>query len=244
MLFMLIAIGLALAGAAQEESPRSIEGLDVIPAQFIGMTYNVNENQDADPLTHYIYNCIKDQQKLTDINFEGTEVVTFTVTETGKIKDIVFINSVSREIDDLFVAALKSTSGMWKPALKGGEYHECYPEVSFTFSHQTDNAACEEDFRNHAKEYFNKACGQMLLDHNLRKAERNFSAGLNYMPYDGSMLYLRGICRYERGNVKGAMDDWSRYTDVTGFTAAPQELTLDKNQFKGVEAFAEYIRDK
>ncbi len=244
ILVMLIAIGLALAGIAQEKSPRSIEGLDVIPAQFIGMTYNVNESQDANLLTQYLCDCIKNQQKLTDINFEGTEVVRFTVTEKGKIKDIVFINSVSREIDDLFITALESTSGMWKPALKGGEYHECYPEVSLTFSHLSGNGATEAYFNKQAKRHYSKACQQMFTDQNLRKAERNFSEGLNYMPYDGSMLYLRGICRYERGNIDGAMEDWTRFTDVTGLTTAPPELTLDEKQFKGVEAFAEFNKDK
>lgn len=244
ILVMLIAIVFALAGNAQEKMSRTLESMDVIPAQFIGTQYIANTDQGADLLMQFLRSSISEDNRLTEVNFEGTEVVKFTVTETGNVKDIKFVNGICNEIDDAVARALYSTSGMWKPALKGGNDHECYKEVSLTFSHQMDNVATETYFRHQAEKYYDKACQQMFTDQKLKKAERNFSEGLKYMPYDGSMLYLRGVCRYEKGNIDGALEDWARFTDVTGFTTAPQELTLDKNQFKGVEAFAEFNREK
>ncbi|WP_167617981.1 hypothetical protein [Maribellus sediminis] len=238
ILVMLFAIGLTLAGNAQEKMSRTLESMDVIPAQFTGTRYIENTDQGADLLMQFLRSSISEDNRLTEVNFEGTEVVKFTVTETGNVKDIKFVNGICNEIDDAVARALYSTSGMWKPALKGGNDSECYKVVSLSFSHQPDNLATEEYFSKQAKKYFVKACEHMFIDQKLKKAERDLNAALNYMPYDGSTLYLRGICRYERGNTEGAIDDWSRFTEITGLTAAPPELVLDEKQFKGVEAFA------
>ncbi|WP_167608315.1 hypothetical protein [Maribellus sediminis] len=238
ILVMLIAIGLTLAGNAQEKMSRTLERMDVIPAQFTGTQYIANTDQSADLFMQFLRSSISEDNKLSAVNYEGTEVVKFTVTETGEVKDIRFVNSVCVQIDNAIARAIESTSGMWKPAIKGDEFGECYPEISLCFSHKTGNVETQEHFINQAEKHYEKASQQMFVDQNLKKAERNFTEVLNYMPYDGSTLYLRGICRYERGNTEGAIDDWSRFTEITGLTAAPPELVLDEKQFKGVEAFA------
>jgi len=239
VLILLIAIALSLAGVAQEKSSKSLESMDVIPAQFTGTQYNVNTDQGADLLMHFLHTFFKADVGAMTTNFEGTEVVRFTVTETGQVKDIRFVNSICKEVDNAMYLALKSTSGQWKPAVKGDEFHECYKEVSLTFSQAEDIMATENNFTKRAEKYFAKGCDKMLFDHKLKKAERNFSMALNYRPYDEGTLYLRGICRYERGNKEGAMEDWDRFTSLAGFDPAPPQTALNVQDFEGAKAFAD-----
>ena len=58
------------------------------------------------------------------------------------------------------------------------------------------------------------------------------------MPYDANLLYLRGICRYETGNEEGAMEDWNRYSQISGFTAPPEGMA---ENLKGFEAYQAYL---
>lgn len=237
MLTLFIAIGLSLALTAQEKIPKRIEGVDVVPAQFMGAEYNLTV-QDGDLLKDYLCQYIKYPEEAIECRAQGIEVVKFTVDEKGKVGNIKIVNSVCPEIDEEIIQALYSTSGMWKPAVKGGSNSMCYPTVSLCFSLQKDNEATLKYFNEHAKAHFNKATALMFGDHKIKRAERLFDQVLTYKPNDSSTLYLRGICRYDRGNVEGAMEDWNRYSDITGFTTPPEEMALDAKEFKGVEAFA------
>ncbi len=239
MLTLLIAIGLSLALTAQEKINKSIdiETLDFIPAQFMGPGYNLNA-QDGDLLENYLSNYINYPEEAIECRAQGIEVVKFTVDEKGKVGNIKIVNSVCPDIDEEIIQALYSTSGMWKPAVRDGSNGMCYPTVSLCFSLQKDNEATLKYFNEHAKTHFNKATACMFVDHKIKKAERLFDQVLTYKPNDSSTLYLRGICRYDRGNVEGALEDWNRYSNITGFTTPPEELALDAKEFKGVEAFA------
>lgn len=237
---MLAIIGITFAGWSQSPGTimKSIDDVEIVPAQFMGISYSPVVKQENDLLTDYLCKRIEYPEEAIKYHIQGTEVVKFTVSETGDISNIKVVNSVYPEIDQEFIRALKSTSGMWKPAKKGESNHECSKEVSLTFSLKGTQKNTQEYFTNHASVYFKKACKQLFLDHKLSKAECNLSRALNYTPYDGNILYLRGICRYEKGNIEGAMKDWERYTDITGLTVAPQELVLNMEGFKGVVAFA------
>jgi len=239
---MLVAIGMAFAGSAQEQVSATMDEVTIVPAQFVGVDYNVSSVQETDLLKQYLRENIEYPPEAVKNMKQGIEVAKFSVSETGEVGDIEIINSVSRDIDEEFIAALKSTSGKWKPAASDGHNRACYKEVSLTFSLMENNAKTQEYFLDKATKHYLSGSEAMLLDHKIKKAEKSFDRAMNYLPNDGNLLYLRGICRYENGNIEGAKSDWTRYSEITGFETPPTELALDENEFKGVEAFAEVVK--
>lgn len=237
LLTMLLFIGLALAGAAQEETPRSLVGVDVIPAEFTGTNFVVVTNQNGNLLKQYLQREIVYPQNAINCLNQGTEVAEFTVTATGEVEDIKIINSVCPAIDQEFIRALETTSGMWKPALKDGKNHACYKEVSLAFSLNTSQAQTEKIFTKQAKKNYLRGSEMLIVDHKIKKAEKYFDRAINYMPYDANLLYLRGICRYETGNEEGAMEDWNRYSQISGYMAPPEEMAADLKGFEAYQAF-------
>ena len=234
---MLVVLGLAFAGAAQEKTSQSIEGVDVIPAEFTGTTFMVVQNQNGNLLKNYLMkNIVYPDEAIKCLN-QGTEVATFTVTATGQVEDINIVNSVCPAIDEEFARVLQTTSGMWKPALKDGSNHNCYKEVSLTFSLNENQAQTQQVFRSQAKKHYLQGSEMLFVQHKIKKAEKFYSKAINFMPYDANLLYLRGICRYETGNEEGAMEDWNRYSQITGFTAPPEDIAEELKDFKAYEAF-------
>jgi len=240
---MFVVIFTAFAGMAQNPESISIDDVEIVPAQFTGAEYNVNHNRDVNLLTSYLCKCINYPEEAIKHQDEGTIVAKFTVNEKGQVSNIVIVNSVSPEIDQEFTRALNSTSSMWKPAMKGGDFRDCYKEVSLTFSLVNDPEVTREHFRHNANIYYMRGSEILLKQLKYKKAENYFDLAMKYMPNDGSLLYLRGICRYERGNLEGANEDWQRYSEITGLTCPPQ-IALDEKQFKGVEAFAQKFKDE
>lgn len=237
LVLMLFVIGLAFAGAAQEKI-QSLEGLDVIPAEFTGTKFLATADHNGDLLKQYMKdNVIYPKEAVKCLN-QGTEVASFTVTATGEIKDIRIINSVCPAIDEEFVRVLETTSGMWKPALKDGSNHDCFKEVSLSFSLNESQEQTEKVFNAQATNNYLRGSEMLLVNHKIKKAEKFFTKAIRYMPYDANLLYLRGICRYETGNEEGAMEDWNRYSQISGFTAPPEEMA---ENLKGFEAYQAYL---
>ena len=237
LLVMLVVLGLAFAGAAQEKTSQSIAEVDVIPAEFTGTNFIVLPDQTGNLLKNYlIKNIVYPDEAIKCLN-QGTEVASFTVTATGEVKDIKIINSVCPVIDEEFTRALQTTSGMWKPALKDGSNHDCYKEVSLTFSLNGSQAQTEKVFNAQATNNFLRGSEMLLVNHKIKKAEKFFDRAIRYMPYDANLLYLRGVCRYETGDEEGAMQDWNRYSQLTGYTTPPEELAVELKGFKASEAF-------
>jgi len=232
---MLFVIGLAFAGAAQEK----MQSIDVIPAEFTGTKFLVTADQNGDLLKQYLRdNIIYPQEAIKCLN-QGTEVASFTVTSNGEVKDIKIINSVCPAIDEEFIRVLETTSDMWKPALKGGNNQDCFKEVSLTFSLNGSQAQTEKVFISKATDNYLRGSEMLLVNHKIKKAEKFFNKAIRYMPYDANLLYLRGVCRYETGNEEGALEDWNRYSQISGYTVPPGELAED---LKGFEAYEAYLR--
>lgn len=244
LLSLLCIFLLVIPGFAQDETSITTETMEVMPAQFMGVDYTPSSAPQMDLLKQYLRDNIVYPYYAVKFNKQGTEVVQFTVSKTGEVGNIEIVNSVCPAIDNEFVRVLASTNGKWKPALKNGAHEVCYKEVSLTFSLRDNSEETQEYFRDQATKHYLRGSEALLSDHQIGKAEKCFDRAINYKPNDGSLLYLRGICRYERGDVEGANQDWDRYATVTGHKIAPSEVTLNANEFKGVEAFANYIREK
>lgn len=238
LVLMLFVIGLAFAGAAQEKM-QSLEGVDVIPAEFTGTRFLVSADQNGDLLKQYLTdNIIYPQEAINCLN-QGTEVASFTVTAAGEVKDIKIINSVCPSIDEEFARLLETTSGMWKPALKDGSRHDCFKEVSLTFALNESQAQIQKVFSAQTTKNYLRGSEMLFVNHKIKKAEKFFDEAIRYMPYDAGLLYLRGICRYETGNEEGALEDWNRYSQISGNTAPPEGLA---EELKGFDAYEAYLR--
>jgi hypothetical protein len=61
-----------------------------------------------------------------------------------------------------------------------------------------------------------------------------YTWGINYLPYDKSLLLMRGMCRYELGDNEGAKEDWNRMTNLGG-NIDMSEFTAQIAEMKGYE---------
>ena len=87
-------------------------------------------------------------------------------------------------------------------------------EVSLVFCLSNMKKPIDELFTNWATVSYKKGSKALFEKHNVHKALKCFDVGINYLPYDKSLLMLRGICRYELGNKEGAIEDWNRMSSL------------------------------
>lgn len=178
-------------------------------------------------LNQYLTKNIQYPAQAKNCSYQGTEVVQFTVTADGKVTDFKVINSVCPIIDDEVVSVLKSTSGMWKPGSNNGTPVAMTKEVSFAFCiRELTDKSQSEIFKERAVNAFKKGTVAIYEEGNPKKALKFYNQGINYLPYDKSLLLMRGLCKYELGNQKGAMEDWNRMASLGE--------TIDMNEFSGL----------
>jgi len=156
---------------------------------------------------------------------EGTEVVQFTVTPIGEVTNIKIINSLCDEIDNEIVRVLKTTNGMWYPALKDGEPVAIRKEVAFMFGAH-DRNTIQNYFTKAATRCHKKGSKHLFVNNNPKNALRHYNIGLNYMPNDKALLMLRGICHFELGNIERANLDWNRIEFLGGIEPAKIDNSL------------------
>ena len=73
-----------------------------------------------------------------------------------------------------------------------------------------------ELFKEKATNYFNAGSIAFFEKKNAKKALKFYSWGANYLPYDNSLLLMRGLCRYELGDTEGTFEDWNRMAGSGG----------------------------
>jgi len=172
-----------------------------------------------------------------DVNPEGTEVIQFTVTPSGELTNFVIINSVSHEIDEEMIRVLQTTNGMWIPGLNNNVPAEMTKEVSLVFYPGNNSSkSVTKIFTEKATPYFINGSKILFEKQNPKKAMKNFTRGINYLPHDKSLLIMRGICRFETGDKKGAHQDWERVKTLGGFDIENDYLTENA---KGLKSYDE-----
>lgn len=168
---------------------------------------------------------------------EGTEVIQFTVTPAGELTDFNVINSVSREVDEEMIKILKTTDGMWIPGFNNNVPAEMTKEVAMAFyAGKTSSKSVVEIFTEKATGYFIDGNKMLFEKQNLKKAMKYYNRGINYMPYDQSLLLVRGICRFETGDKDGARQDWERLKTLSGLEIENWDLTENA---KGLNSYDE-----
>jgi len=175
------------------------------------------------------------QEALTG-GFQGTEVVEFVVTSSGEVSGFNIINSVSSEIDEEVMRAVKLTSGMWLPGSVNGEPADMKQEVAVTFKlHPTS------DFVAMAKDYL-KQGNKMLLKGNTRKALDYYDKAVTVLPNEEALLAARGMCRYQLGDEEGATRDWNRLKSLGYFDNSHSEGENLLANYKVLKGYNEMIR--
>ncbi|WP_372950550.1 TonB family protein [Mariniphaga sp.] len=208
-----------------------ISEVKVTPPVFAGVEIVPDEPDSQDNfLAKYLAEYFQYPAHAKQCGDQGTGIVQFVVQPDGRLTDFHVINSVCRELDKEFIRVIKTTEGMWKPGSNNGNPVQMEKEVSMMFVADCEwcNNKPREYFMKQAKAYFAKANALFLEKHNLKKALRNYNLTVKYLPYDESALLLRGLCRYENGNMEEARTDWERINKIGGsFDASPylEELT-------------------
>jgi hypothetical protein len=111
-------------------------------------------------------------------------------------------------------------------------------EVSLAFILNNESGkTAGEIFTEKAKYSFAAGNKNLFEKQNIGKALKNFSAGLNYLPYDKSLLLMRGICRFETGDTEGARQDWNRMASLGGTI----EMSDYTDQIAGLKGYEELM---
>jgi hypothetical protein len=212
-LFLLFA-GLLLSAVAF--SQEKIEEVRVSPPEFMGVKGAAllieKPTVHTQSLSEYVVSQLVYPEGDAQAFREGKEVIQFTVQTDGTLSDFVVINSVSSEMDDEVIRALKTTDGMWKPGCNNREAVSMEKEIVVAFK-----LAESSDLQAQATHYFVKGNKQLLLKRNPQRAIRHFDRGIVLLPNEKCLLLARGLSLYEVGDKEGACRDWNRIKALGGF---------------------------
>jgi TonB family protein len=192
-----------------------VEEVRVTPPIFVGIEKAVPKVESHGKLESYILKEIQYPPKAIDWLKEGTEVVQFVVTPEGKLEDFKIINSLSYDIDNEVIRALKTTDGLWKPGFNNDKPVAMEHEISVVFKIGDEGVALT-DFKKMGQLYFQKGGNLLLIKDKPKRALKNYDQGIVMLPNDKSLLLMRGLARYETGDKDGAMRDWKRIKALGG----------------------------
>ena len=136
---------------------------------------------------------------------EGTEVIQFVITPMGNITDIRVINSISEIIDLEMIRILEITAGMWIPGTANGKPVAMEKEISVVFK-----ISQKSDFVAKAKNNLEMGNKMLFINNKPEKALKYFDKGISLLPNEETLLAVRGLCKYEMGDIEGAKNDWNR----------------------------------
>jgi tetratricopeptide (TPR) repeat protein len=169
---------------------------------------------------------------------EGTEVIQFVITPMGNITDIRVINSISEIIDLEMIRILKITAGMWIPGTANGEPVAMEKEISVVFK-----ISEKSDFVAKAKSNLELGNKMLFENKNPEKALKYFDKGISLLPNEETLLAVRGLCKYEMGDIEGAKNDWNRLKKPDEKNAAKllTETSVNYSQLSGYSEMMTFV---
>lgn len=239
-LIVILCLTFLMVNGQQNVPPFTVENVSVTPPKFAGVEnaveiLNAKESETINGYLSKNFTYIENRE----VKPEGTEVIQFTVTPSGELTDFVIINSVSRDIDLEIIRILKTTGGMWIPGYSNNVPVEMTKEVSMAlYPGENSSKSVTEIFTEKATHYFMDGTKILIEKQNPKKAIKYYSWGLNYLPYDKSLLIMRGISRFENGDKEGAHQDWTRVKELGG--AEMEDSYLTEN-LKGLKSYDELL---
>lgn len=225
LIILLMLVAFSAAAFSQVTKPVTMEELEVTAPKFTGIenfkaVVTFLEGEQATKSTPAMASYVAKNFQYPEDNEgnmrEGTEVIQFTVLPSGELTDFNIINSLSPEIDAETIRVLKSTKGMWVPGTSGGEPVAMKSEITLAIKLGADReTAMKKDFVEMARASYKKA-GELWIQGKPKRALRHYNKGIRYMPNDRGLLYMRGLCRYNLGDMDGAREDWRRLRALGG----------------------------
>jgi tetratricopeptide (TPR) repeat protein len=94
---------------------------------------------------------------------------------------------------------------MWIPGTVNGESVAMVKEVSVIFK-LSENS----DFVAKAKSHLEQGNKMLFENKKPEKALKYFDKSIKLLPNEETLLAVRGLCKYEIGDYKGAQHDWDR----------------------------------
>ncbi|WP_297091316.1 energy transducer TonB [uncultured Draconibacterium sp.] len=247
LVLIVLAICLCMLVLGQNETPNlhnEIDEVEISPPSFTGIRdFSDYYAVDANYLKQYLATNINYPDDALNCGREGTEVIKFKVNALGKVTDIHIVNNVCPAIDKEILRVLENTSGMWKPGIKDGTPVTMEQEVSIVFSVSDSPVNARARFLEIASSCFTRGTEAFYLKGKSKKAERLFSQGIRYMPHDQSLLLLRGLARYEQGNIDGATEDWERLFELGQLDLTSEYLVRAKGM-KAYDAVIAMLKEK
>ena len=234
LLILFVCLMFSIIASGQENN---LLGASISPPKFTGVkgVYPVSPQSTPGTIENYMSSNIQFPEKAIQQLTQGTSVVQFVVTERGTLADIKILNSISKEIDDEVIRVLKTTDGMWTP----GKFNNvdpiaCEKEISIAF--KNTELGNYTDFLVLGRKYFSKGSDQFFMEKNPNKALKYYDKGVVLLPKDKGLLLVRGMARYEVGDMKGACQDWNRIKALGGL-----ESDYYLNNLCGYKGYAEMI---
>ena len=166
-------------------------------------------------INDYMAKFVKYPEGTESFGLMGTSVVEFVVTATGKLTDFRVINSISNDIDQEMIGVLQGTSGNWNPGFTNGKPVDMKREVSVVFKPNKNY-----NLNDIARKSQIKGDEKLLVEKDPKKAIKYYSRAISLLPYEESFLAIRGLCKYELGDEKGARKDWDRIIYLNNYNSA------------------------
>lgn len=165
-------------------------------------------------------------EKALKYSIQGTEVVQFTVTTSGKVINLKVINSICPEIDEEAIRVVSSTSGMWIPGFENGKPAELEKAIAIVFQIGENKKGTVENMTEQATVLFERGSKELVFKNNPTKALKYFDRALTYLPYDRNILYLRGMVKSILDDHDGAKADWDRIKSLEVKSESENKITL------------------
>ncbi len=236
---MLFAVLISANCFAQGETVKTGKSGTIPPVTLSTGNQN-NEFAENPVILNYLQNNLKYPEGSAEQCKQGTEVLEFTVLPDGNLANVKVINSVCPKIDKEVTRVLNTTNGMWKPVTQNGQPVETKKEISImfhlSFFHLGSN---DEYFLKKATDWYVKGNHALFDKKDLKKALKCYDNAMRYKPLDNSLLYARGMVKYELGDKTGARNDWDRTKELAARGENQNNLILVTEGFKDFSGYAE-----
>lgn len=222
-----------------------VSEIKVTPPVFTGVqkVMVVPESSLNDPLEAFLAENFKYPGNAEICQQEGTAVVQFTVHPSRELSDFEVINSVCPTIDNEFIRVLKNTRGMWDPGYNDDTPTAMKAEVSMMcVAKYTAKKNPGDYFLKKAQKLTAKGSNLFLDKGKTKKALNYINKSVKYRPYETSSLLLRGLCRFELGDEKGACSDWNRINEIGKYDADLFQANLC--ELKGHEEMVQILNNQ
>lgn len=241
---LLIAAAHAQQSIISKDFINEVNEVKVTPPEFTGIAGTAANTlivNNASLINKYLKDNLTYPEDARECNFQGTEVVQFTVNRNGELTNFKVVNSICPLIDEEMIKILQTTDGLWKPGLNNGKSVEMEKEVSMIFFIANDeHDSAIEIFRDYATRYFSRGSKLLLNKNKPRKALNNFNKAMIYMPYDQALLFARGIAKYNLDDKAGAEEDWERLNRLAENGYIDNNLELITENYQHMDGYQQY----